>query len=213
MKHLIIVGARGWGREVYNVAIATCEYKNGNYDIKGFLDSKTDAFEGLRGEYPPIICAPEDYDIQEDDVFVIALGDGKWRSIYANLIEKKGGQFISIIADNALINPTAKIGEGCVITRYTSISDNVTIGNHVIVHGFCTIGHDAVIDDYASILSYVFLGGYAQLGEYSTMNPKSMIIPHKIVGKNVVVGAASVVIKNVKDGLHVLGNPAKKIDY
>ena len=65
MKHLLIVGARGWGREVYAAAIKTSAYLDGEYTIKGFLDSKSDAFEGLRGDYPPIICSPENYEIQE----------------------------------------------------------------------------------------------------------------------------------------------------
>ena len=68
MKHLLIIGARGWGREVYAGAIGTKAYRDGEYDVKGFLDSKADAFEGLKGNYPPIICAPEDYEIQPDDV-------------------------------------------------------------------------------------------------------------------------------------------------
>ena len=213
MKHLLIVGARGWGREVYGECINNSAYKNGEFDVKGFLDSKSDAFEGLRGDYPPIICSPEDYEIQEDDIFFVALGDSNWRKHYVELIEKKGGQFLTIISDNAVINPTASIGEGSFICGWSSVSDNVTVGKHVVINGFSILGHDAIVKDYTTLLSYTFLGGYAEVGTLSTMNPKSMIIPHKKVGDNCVVGAGSVVIRNVKDDTHVLGNPAKKIDY
>lgn len=213
MKHLLIVGARGWGREVYDLSIRTKEYVNGEYDVKGFLDSKANALEGLRGDFPPIICAPENYIVEEDDVFIIALGDNNWRSYYAKIIEEKGGNFITMIDTHVNLKPTAKIGEGSIITGYVSVSDNVTIGKHVVVHGFSTLGHDVVVNDYSTILSYVFLGGYAEVGEFSTMNPKSMIIPNKKVGNNVVVGAGSVVMRNIKDGLHVFGNPAIKIQY
>ena len=51
MKHLIIVGARGWGREVYATAISLDGYKK-DFDIKdltlqkeeveGLVDSKID---------------------------------------------------------------------------------------------------------------------------------------------------------------------------
>ena len=37
MKHLLIIGARGWGREVYNYAIESRGYRT-EFDIKGFLD-------------------------------------------------------------------------------------------------------------------------------------------------------------------------------
>ena len=213
MKHLIIIGARGWGREVYAAAIECKAYRNGEYDIKGFLDSKTDAFEGLNGSYPPIICAPENYEIQQDDVFFVAMGDPKWRKHYVELMEKKGAEFMSIICDNAFINPTATIGVGSFISGWTSISDNVHVGKHVMVHHFCAIGHDAQIGDYSSLEAYVFMGGYSKVGSENFLHVKSSILRHKQVGNNVEVGAGSVVMRNVKDRLHVHGNPAIKLEY
>ena len=213
MKHLLIVGARGWGREVYAAFIQTNDYTRGKVDVKGFLDSKTDAFDGLQGKFPPIISSPEDYQPEEDDVFFIAMGDPKWRKHYANLIEEKGGHFLTIICKDAYVVPTATIGEGSYISGWSIISDNVVIGKHTMVHGFCTIGHDAKLDDYATLEGYVFLGGCAEIGENSIMHVRSTLIRHKKIGKNVSVGASSVVMRNIEDGLHVFGNPAKKIKY
>lgn len=213
MKNLLIIGARGWGREVYSSAIMTKAYLDGEYTVKGFLDSKQDAFEGLRGNYPPIICAPEDYEVQPDDIFFVAMGDPKWRKHYAEIIEAKGGHFMSIICQSASINNTAIIGEGAFISGWSCISDNVNIGKHAIVHLFCDLGHDVKIGNYATIEAYSFLGGYAEVGECSTMHVRSTLIRHKKIGNNVEVGSSSVVMRNVKDGLHVFGNPAKKIDY
>lgn len=213
MKQLYIIGARGWGREVYQAVKTTSDVLKGEMVIKGFLDSKTDAFDGLRGNYPPIICAPEDYEIQPDDIFFIAMGDPNWRKHYAELMEKKGGHFYSYISPNAFVADTAVIGEGSYVSRWTVISDNVNVGKHVIVHPYSALGHDAIVKDYGTLLNAVFMGGSAELGECSTLNPKSVIIPHKKVGKNAVVGAGSVVIRNVKDGNSVIGNPAVKLKY
>ena len=55
MKNLIIIGARGAGREVYGLALVTKEY-NKEYLIKGFLDDKKNALDNLDG-YPPIISS------------------------------------------------------------------------------------------------------------------------------------------------------------
>ena len=195
MKHLIIIGARGWGREVYAAAIGTKAYRDGEYDIKGFLDSKTDALDGLKGDYPPIICAPETYTIQEDDVFFVAMGDPYWRKHYAKMMENKGAKFMSFIA------------------VWSCISANVTLGKHTMVHSFSTVGHDVKIGNYSSVEAYSFLGGYAEIGEESVMHVRSTLIAHKKIGNNVSVGANSVVMRNVRDGLHVFGNPATKIDY
>ena len=213
MKQLLIVGARGWGREVYDAAIKTKAYLDGEYIIKGFLDSKSDAFEGLRGDYPPIICSPEDYEIQENDIFFIAMGEPKWRKHYAQIIEGKGGRFLTIICQGVSINSTASIGEGSFVSGWSCISDNVHLGKHAIVHVFCNLGHDVKIGDFSTIEAYSFLGGYSEVGECSIMHVRSTLIRHKKIGDYVEVGPGSVVMRNVKDGLHVFGNPAKRIDY
>ena len=213
MKHLIIVGARGWGREVYAAAKGTKAYQNGEYDIKGFLDSKSDALDGLKGDFPPILGTPEAYEIQPNDVFFIAMGEPKWRKYYAEMMEKKGANFISIISAQSYVNPTATIGEGSFVADWSMISDNVVMGKHSMIHIFSTLGHDAKVGDYSSIEAYVFLGGYAEVGEESVMHVRSTLIAHKKIGNNVHVGSSSVVMRNIKDGLHVFGNPAQKIDY
>jgi len=211
MKHLIIIGARGFGRETYRSFILTNPYLRKEIDVKGFLDDKSDALAGLNGDWPPILGSVEDYEIQNDDVFFCALGDSHWRKHYSQIISRKGGHFISIIHPAAQVSSAAVIGEGCIIGPFTTISPNVRIGNHVIIHGYVCIGHDTSISDFASIESYVFLGGYASVGELATMHTKSSIIPHKSIGKECVVGFGSVVMRNIKDGLHVFGNPARII--
>lgn len=213
MKKLLIVGARGWGREVYATAIKTEAYINGEYSVRGFLDSDTKSFDGLKGNFPPILCAPEDYEIEDDDVFFIAMGEPRWRKHYADLIEKKGGSFISIISPKAFVNPTASIGEGSFISGWSCISDNVQLGKHTVIHIFSDIGHDAKVGDFSTIEAYSFIGGYSEVGANSIMHVRSTLIRHKKIGNNVEVGSSSVVMRNVPDGQHVFGNPAKKIIY
>ena len=213
MKHLIIIGARGWGREVYGMARVLPDYKNGVYDIKGFLDDKSDALNGLRGEYPPIIGSVEEYIPQDDDVFFCAMGDCHYRRIYAEKILKKGGEFISLIATTAWIAPSARIGVGVFISGWSSISDNVDVGDFTMIHAFATLGHDVKIGAYNSIESYCFFGGYSQTGDNTTFHVRSSIIPHKKVGNNCSVGFGSVVMRNFGDNIHLFGNPAKKMEF
>lgn len=212
MKHLLIIGARGWGREVYAFAMETKAYLHGEYDIKGFLDDKADALDGLVGDFPPIIGSVETYEIQDDDVFFCALGEPSYRKKYVEIIENKGGEFISIISPLAFINPTAKIGKGTIIARNAFISDNVEIGDHCAIHAFSIFGHDVKIGQYVSVEAFCFFGGYAEVGDMSSIHVRSTIIRHKKVGKNASVGAASVVLRDVKDSTSVYGNPAKRIE-
>lgn len=213
MRQLLIVGARGWGREVYDAISKTEEVLKGNMIIKGFLDSKADALDGLRGGFPPIICSPEEYEIAPDDIFFVAMGDPHWRKHYAEIIEKKGGTFYTYISPEASVIDTAEIGEGSYVSRWSIVSDNVTLGKHVVIHALAVLGHDATVNDYGTLLNGTFLGGYSEVGCCSQLNPKSMIIPHKKIGDNVNVGAGSVVMRNFKDGVSVFGNPARKTEF
>lgn len=207
--HLVIIGARGWGREVY---WALSSYVNRrDITIKGFLDDDIHAFDGLKGDFPPILSSVEDYKVCPGDIFLCALGDSATRKQYADIIEKKGGKFYTFIHPRASISPNATIGEGSFIDEYVTVSDNVNIGKHVIVQRLSTLGHDVTVGDNVTIGAYVFCGGNSKIGDGSTLHVRSTLLRKKNVGTNAVVGAGSVVIRHVKDDAHVFGNPAKTI--
>lgn len=207
-KHLYIIGARGCGRETYNF-FTECNLSG--IECVGFLDDKNDALKGYDG-YPPIIGSVESYMPTENDVFICALGDPKWVKHYTSIIEAKGGEFISLISPGASIGKNTKIGTGCVIPGWTVISSDVSIGNHVSIGVFCDIGHDVKIGNCCHIGAYTFMGGGVDIGDCVTCHPRVNILPHKIVAENAVLGASSVIIRNVQANSTMFGIPAKKIN-
>ena len=48
MKHLVIVGAGGFGREMFGMAREAVGFGS-EFDIKGFLDAKPTALDGFAG--------------------------------------------------------------------------------------------------------------------------------------------------------------------
>ncbi|KFF05892.1 PglD-related sugar-binding protein [Flavobacterium reichenbachii] len=211
MKNLIIIGARGYGREVYNLALQCAGYQK-DFTVKGFLDDKADALDGFEN-YPEIIGNVEDYTIQENDVFCCALGSVKWKKHYIELIESKNGTFINLIHPTVIIHSNVKLGNGLIAFMYSNISNDCTIGNYVTIQGFVAIGHDSKIGKWSHLNAYSFTGGFAVLEEEVTLNTRSTILPNITVRKGAVVGAASLVIKNVKENTTVFGVPARKIEF
>lgn len=211
MKHLIIIGARGFGREVYNTALESIGFGT-DFTISGFLDDKFDALDGYYN-YPPILSSVEDYIPQSDDVFICALGTPLYKKKYVKIILEKGGEFINIIHKSVHIGSNTIYGKGCVFSQNVQISCDIKIGDFVAMNFMTVIGHDAVIGDYSHLNSMSFMGGYSQLGEMVTLNTGAILQPHKRVGNNSVVGAGSFVYKNVKDNKIVFGNPAQELEY
>lgn len=209
MKNLVIIGARGFGRETYHLA-TYCRGYSEAFKIKGFLDSKSDALDDYTG-YPPILGSVEGYIPQTDDLFVCALGKTKCKKHYVSLILDKGGPFFSLIHPTVRINPNTTIGVGAIISANVLISCEVAIGNYVTIQPYTVIGHDAQIGSYAQLNAYAFMGGYAQVGEGATLHTGAQVPPHKSVGDWSIVGAGSVVIRDVKPGQTVFGVPARSI--
>lgn len=207
MKNLIIIGARGFGREVYCLA-SDCIAAGLNLEIKGFLDDKADALDGF-ANYPPILSAVEDYQIFEDDVFVCALGDVHYKKHYSEIVLNKGGNFISLIHPTVSISNNTKIGAGCILLHNLMVSCDVVIEDFVTIQSFSAIGHDAKISKWSHLGLYSFLGGYSLVEQGATIHPGAKIIPGKIIKQWSTVGVGSIVIKNVPENTTVFGNPAK----
>lgn len=211
MNKLLIIGARLWGREVYDIAKA-CIDAGFDMEIKGFLDDKADALNGFKN-YPPIIGPVETYKIKKNDVFICALSNVKYKKHYADIIESKGGRFISLIHPTSIIGNNAVIGKGCVFGAYSNVSCDTHVGNFVTISIRAGMGHDSTIGDYTHIGGNCSISGLVTIGEYVTMHPGCIVVPHRKIGDNAIIGTGSVVLANVKANTTVFGNPAKKIDF
>ncbi len=211
MKQLLIIGARGWGREVYDIALASIN-AGADFKVKGFLDDKSDALDGYNN-YPPIIGPVETYEIQSDDIFICALGDVNYKNKYAEIILNKGGVFVSLIHPTAVIGKNAQMGKGCVVGAYANLSNDTTIGDFVTMSIRSGIGHDSTIGNYSHIGGNCCISGFVTIGEFVTMHPGCVMVPHRKIGNNAIIGTGSVVLSNVKPGITIFGNPAKKIDF
>ena len=210
MKNLYIIGARGFGREVYFSLMRWGVSEH--YHIKGFLDDNSNVLDG-KGEYPPIVSSVEGFHPTRDDVFVCGLGAVAARRKYIQIVMEKGGRFDNMIAPRACVTPTAKLGQGVWIGGGSEISADVSVGDFALVFTNVIMGHDVSFGAYSVAEHGVFMGGYASVGEGATLHTRSIILPHKTVGADAVVGAGSVVVRNVKPETTVMGNPAKMLSF
>tara|TARA_B100001063_G_scaffold227475_1_gene237991 strand:+ start:116 stop:565 length:450 start_codon:yes stop_codon:yes gene_type:complete len=121
----------------------------------------------------------------------------------------------------------AEFGNNCFVGPFTEIQKNVKIGNNTKIqsHSFicelvsigdnCFIGHGVIFINDKFKNGEPALGNKtkweeAQIGSNVYIGSNSTILPVKICS-NVVVGAGSVVTKNITKPGKYAGNPAKKL--
>ena len=205
-KSLLIVGAGPMGRVAYSYAMDAFSY---SIEAKGFLDSRTHVLDDFAG-YPPIIASVDDYVPQENDVFVVAIGDPTAKMAYVEKLTSKGAKFLSIVHPRAYIGQNVEIGEGTIIAPNVSITNDVFIGNHVLVGLNSVISHDCRIEDFVSISPGCHVTGGCKVFRGSFLGVHSAIIPHCEIGSDsgVVVAAGAIVTKSFSSGL-LMGVPAE----
>jgi len=130
------------------------------------------------------------------------IGKGTRISDFVNLYECE-------IGENCFIGPFVelqrgvKIGDNTKISSHTFICEGVKIGNQVFVaHGVCFVNDKYTEDRENWLLRETTVGDRVRIGSNATILPV-------LIGADAVIGAGSVVTKNVKMGEVVYGNPAR----
>lgn len=197
------------GRSVYCIAKGCIGYGT-VFIVKGFLDddpSQLDHFDG----YPPILGTIDDYEIQENDVFVCSIGSTKTKKMICERLKAKGAKFNTLIHKTAIVRQNSKIGDGCIIAEYASVGADCQIGENTLVQTFSIVAHDCMVGSYVRIDTHATCVGGVIVEDCVTIHT-SAVVSHKVViGEGATVGACSFVMKKVKPNSSVFGIPAKKI--
>ena len=208
MKNLIIIGAGGMGRTVYSNALESVGYGE-KFVVKGFIDDNLEALDGFPN-YPPVIDTIRDYQPQENDVFVSSMGGASRRPCMEEII-RRGGEFLDLIHQTARLLTNVKLGKGNFIGAYTVIGNDAVIGDYNMIQSYTIIGHDAKVGNYNRIDTHVTCVGGVVIEDDVNIHTSAVISHNVVVETGAHVGALSFVIKKVKAGTTVMGNPAKKL--
>lgn len=211
MKNLLIIGAGGCGREVLQWAKDINE-KEKRWGIKGFLDDDVDALKEKICDVQ-VIAKVDDYVVTPDDEFVCCIGNSNIRKLVTEKLKAKGARFVTLIHPNAIIADSCTLGEGVIVYPFALVSDNAVIGDGCIINMHSSVAHDSVLGEYCTISAHCDITGTCKVGDRVFMGSTSHMVPGSRIGNDVYICAGSTVMARVRDGLKVLGNPAKIVKF
>lgn len=207
MKDLVIVGSGGFAREV-KWLIDVCNEADKRWNVIGWISSEKigSIVAGLPvlGSDEWIITYTKPIDV------VIGIGNGILRG---KIVDRYRGNsnisFPNIIAPNALIGPSVKMGCGCIITSCCVLTVDITIGNFLISNLSTTIGHDTIIGDYVTLYPGAHISGSVTLGKCASIGTGAVVLQGLTIGANTFIGAGAAVIKDIPEECVAVGVPAK----
>lgn len=209
MKDLVIIGAGDFGREVAAV-VGRINHVFPTWNLLGFLDDNKEANSQI-DEY--VVLGNLDWLDAHKEVYTIcSIGTGRTRKKIIEKTAKKTSNFATLIDPDAVVIKDSSVGEGSVVCAGSVLAINSKIGNHVIVNLSCTIGHDDIVDDFCTINPGVNISGKVHLSECVDVGTGTKIIQGKRICEDVVLGAGSVVVKDIdKPGTYV-GVPVRRLE-
>lgn len=209
---LIIYGGGAFGREVAWLA-ESCSVGEDRFEVVGFVDDVVERHGRLLNEIP--VMGLEEAAARFPDAQIVgAVGSPSARETMMAKADAHGLQAATLVHERAERSRWIEIGIGTVICAGNILTTNIRLGRHVQVNVDCTICHDVILDDYATLAPGVHISGWVHLGKRAYVGTGAVIIngtekAPMVLGDDAVVGAGACVTKSVDPGVTVAGVPAR----
>lgn len=208
-KPIIILGAGGHAK----VLIDALQRQSAN--ILGITDSAPE-LHGKDVMGIPII-GDDDSILQyggNDIMLVNGMGkvnfSNKRMQIY-HTFKERGYIFTTVIHPSAVISSRAYLSEGVHVMAGAVIQTLATIGVNTIINTRASVDHECIIGDHVHIAPGATISGGVKIGDNALIGVGVTIIQGIHIGASGIVGAGAVVTEDVREGVTVMGIPAKVV--
>lgn len=208
LKEIIIVGFGGHSKVLLN--ILERDYK-GLFKIIGYVDiEKKDSSLKYLGDDEKL------YELYNKGICQnLTIGMGKINVDLKRIklikdLENIGFKFPNIISKKSIVNKNVKVEDGVQIFDNVVVNFGAKIGKHCILNTSSIIEHDVFIDDYTHVAPGAVVCGGAQIGKNCLIGANSTVIQSIKICDNVLLGANSLVQKDIEEKGIFFGVPAKK---
>lgn len=210
MKKIVIFGAGGFGREIQWL-IERINKENPTWEILGYIDDGVEIGTSIDGYQ---VLGNSEYLVQYQERLSVACAVGNAR-VRKSIIEKisvnANLDFPNLIDPSVLMSQRIEMGRGNLICAVNMLTVDIHIGDFNIINLNCTIGHDVKMASYITIYPGANISGCVIIDDLSEIGTGTQIIQGKTISSKVIVGAGSVVVRDIEESGTYVGAPARRI--
>ena len=174
-----------------------------NIDSNELLGLPVVAFENIEEKY-----SPEEFSM----CIALAYSDmNKKRAKFFDEAKSKGYELYSYVHPSTKIWDEFEMGENCFILAENIIQPFVKIGDNVLIGSNNLISHNTVIENNCFLTSNITLGGHITVGSNSFIGLSATINQRIKIGKECIIGAGTLITKDVNDKEVYAENSSKKL--
>jgi acetyltransferase EpsM len=214
MQELVIIGGSNAFWEISELVKDINSVKK-MYKIVGILDDN-ETLWGKKFEELYVDGPIEKVHTYGDKVkFVLAIGSFRTRIIRSQIIKKLDlleERYVTLIHPTAKVFSTSEVKNGCIIHYGSVIFNHTTIESYSVISANCVVGVGNLIGKGALLGSTITTTTGVRIGSFSFVGSSSSIGEGIEIGPGAQVGMGSLVLKNIKAGCFVLGNPLRVLD-
>jgi sugar O-acyltransferase (sialic acid O-acetyltransferase NeuD family) len=204
MRKLAIYGAGGHGRVVADTASMLGWQGIVFYD-DAWPQRQVNSIWPVIGNYENLLANLNKY-----DGVIVAIGSCLARLEKTRELNSLHAPIISLVHPNAFVSPNSTLGQGSVVFAGAVINIEAKVGEASIINTSATVDHDCIIAPGVHICPGANLSGGVEVGETSWIGVGSCVRHGIKIGANVMVGAGAIIVKDVPNGVTMVGVAASK---
>lgn len=211
MKDIVIAGAGGFGREV-EWLLSRINKKEPMWNLLGYIDDNSSIRQELINGYPVLGGTEYLLAYQEPLAVVCAIGAASVRKkLTDKLVENHRLTFPNLIDPSVKISDLIVMGKGNILCAEAILTVNIVIEDFVVVNLDCTVGHDARLCSWVTLYPSVNVSGGVEIGPETEIGTGTNIIQGRTVGSHTIIGAGSVVVRDIPKNCTAVGVPCRPL--